>query len=222
MLSNGGKHGGKADICTDSNCCQAYSTDMTGQENLKLKAAVESTDGEIMLYNHKPVLAVFHSSSAGLTRTAGDVWSGDQPYLQPVDSPEDSENIPNYYSRMEFEIDNFKTKIKNALPSADLSGPVDTWISDSDTRRDSAGSVINTRVGGVEIQGSKMRSILNLRSACFTWEIVDNKFIFYVTGFGHGVGMSQYGANQMAKNGANYREILTHYYTGVEIGGYTP
>ncbi len=218
MLNTGGKHGGKADICTDPNCCQAYSTNATERENQKLREAVESTDGEIMLYDNQPVLAVFHSASAGLTRTAGDVWSGDQPYLRPVESPEDTENIPNYYSRAEFDIDHFRAKIRKALPEADLSGPADAWLSDAE--RDGAGSIITMRVGGVSIQGSKVRNIFNLRSACFTWELADGKIIFYVTGFGHGVGMSQYGANQMAKNGADYREILTHYYTGVTVGGY--
>ena len=76
-------------------------------------------------------------------------------------------------------------------------------------------------VGGVSMKGSTLRSVLGLRSACFEWEAADGKLVFFVTGYGHGVGMSQYGANQMAKEGADYRTILTHYYTGVTVEPYT-
>ena len=85
---------------------------------------------------------------------------------------------------------------------------------------DSAGSVDTITVGGKPIKGAQVRSILGLRSACFTWEGGET-FVFYVTGYGHGVGLSQYGAAAMAEGGADYREILTHYYSGVEIGNMT-
>ncbi len=229
MLRTGGKHGGTADICTDSRCCQAYQSEAAFRESWgskgeayeqKIEDAVSATDGAVMLYGGQPVLAVFHSSSAGLTRTAGDVWSGDQPYLRPVSSPEREDSVPNYYSRETFTAAQFREKVLAAYPNADLSGPVDRWLTDA--VRDEAGSVVTLRVGGVEIQGSKLRSALGLRSACFTWEVGDGSIVFYVTGYGHGVGMSQYGANQMAKDGASWQEILRHYYTGVEIGAYPP
>ena len=76
-------------------------------------------------------------------------------------------------------------------------------------------------VGGVTVKGSRLRSILGLRSACFQWEVQGEKLVFYVTGYGHGVGMSQYGARAMAEDGADYREILTHYYTGVTVDSFT-
>jgi stage II sporulation protein D len=75
-------------------------------------------------------------------------------------------------------------------------------------------------VGGVTVKGTQVRSALGLRSACFTWEVEDGKLVFFVTGYGHGVGMSQYGANAMAAEGADYQEILTHYYTGVTVETY--
>jgi len=81
--------------------------------------------------------------------------------------------------------------------------------------------VETVEVGGVTVKGSTLRSILGLRSACFEWEVEDGRLVFFVTGYGHGVGMSQYGANQMAEEGADYREILTHYYTGVTVEPYT-
>ena len=73
-------------------------------------------------------------------------------------------------------------------------------------------------MGGIPVKGGSLRSALGLRSACYEWEVQNKTLVFFVTGFGHGVGMSQYGANQMAKDGSDYKEILTHYYTGVTVG----
>ena len=227
-IRTGGNHGEEADICTDSTCCQAYIAEDRARENwgadadeneAKIEAAVHDTDGETILYDGVPILAVFHSSSAGQTRAAGEVWVSDLPYLQAVSSPEQGDAIPNYYSRAEFTAEQFREKVLSALPEADLSGPMDTWLQNAVT--DTAGSVETVEVGGVAVKGSTVRSILGLRSACFEWEAEDGKLIFYVTGYGHGVGMSQYGANQMAKEGADYQEILTHYYTGVTVEPYT-
>ncbi|QUO37227.1 stage II sporulation protein D [Dysosmobacter sp. Marseille-Q4140] len=228
-IRTGGNHGEEADICTDSTCCQAYIAEDRARENwgadadeneAKIEAAVHDTDGETILYDGVPILAVFHSSSAGQTRTAGEVWVSDLPYLQAVSSPEQGDAIPNYYSRAEFTAEQFREKVLSALPEADLSGPMDTWLQNAVT--DTAGSVETVEVGGVAVKGSTVRSILGLRSACFEWEIQEQTLVFYVTGFGHGVGMSQYGANQMAAEGADYREILTHYYTGVTVEPYVP
>ena len=97
---------------------------------------------------------------------------------------------------------------------------METWLQNAVT--DTAGSVSTVEVGGVTVKGSTLRSILGLRSACFEWEIQDGNLVFFVTGYGHGVGMSQYGAEQMARDGADYREILTHYYTGVTVEAYVP
>ena len=110
-LTAGSNHGDTADICTDSTCCQAYISMENARANwggqadaceAKIREAVTATDGEAILYGGVPILAVFHSSSAGLTRAAGQVWQNDLPYLQPVDSPEAAASIPNYYSRVEF------------------------------------------------------------------------------------------------------------------------
>ena len=229
MLHSGSKHGDRADICTSPSCCQAYLSAASARqkwgylpedEEQKLRAAVIETDGETMLYDGEPILAVFHASSAGLTRTSGDVWFGDKPYLQPVTSPENADNTPNYYSHVEFTLAGLQEKLRSAFPKANLSGDASEWLTDAE--RDAAGNIINVYVGGIKTQGSRVRSALGLRSACFTWEYDNGKATFYVTGYGHGVGLSQYGANQMARDGADYRAILTHYYTGVRIGGYVP
>lgn len=223
-ILSGGNHGDSADICTDSTCCQAYISEERAMENwgdaaagneAKVEEAVRQTDGQTILYGGVPILAVFHSSSAGQTRAAGEVWVSDLPYLQPVDSPEDDETIPNYYSRAEFTPEEFREKIHSSYPEADLTGDVSGWLKNAVT--DASGSVETVEVGGVTVKGTAMRTILGLRSACFTWEVQDGKLVFFVTGFGHGVGMSQYGANRMAREGADYVEILTHYYTGVSV-----
>ena len=120
---------------------------------------------------------------------------------------------------MEFTAEEFREKVLSSYPEADLSGEMGSWLQNAAV--DTAGSVETVDVGGVTMKGSTLRSVLGLRSACFEWEVEDGKLVFYVTGYGHGVGMSQYGANQMAKEGADYREILTHYYTGVTVEPYT-
>lgn len=224
-IVNGGSHGDTADICTDSTCCQAYLSEDRARDNWgadasayeeKIEQAVLQTDGQAILYNDLPILAVFHSSSAGRTRAAGDVWLDDLPYLQAVDSPEPGSTIPNYYSRADFTAGEFRERFLSAHPEASLSGAPAQWLADPVT--DSAGSVAAVTVGGVRVKGSQLRSILGLRSACFTWEAGPDRLSFFVTGYGHGVGMSQYGAKQMAASGADFREILTHYYTGVTVG----
>lgn len=225
-LQTGGNHG-DADICTDSTCCQAYIAEERARANWgedadayekKVETAVSETDGQVILYGGVPILAVFHSSSAGLTRAAGEVWLNDLPYLQSVSSPEPSDAIPNYYSRVEFTAEDFRQKLLADFPEADLSGSPEGWLKDAEV--DSAGSVSTLSVGGVTVKGSRLRTILGLRSACFTWEAEGGNLVFFVTGYGHGVGMSQYGANAMAAEGADYQEILTHYYTGVTVEPY--
>lgn len=228
-ITTGGNHGETADICTDSTCCQAYISEERARDNWgkdadayeeKIENAVQETDGETILYGGVPILAVFHASSAGLTRASGQVWLNDLPYLQAVASPEEGDTIPNYYSRAEFPKEELRQKLQSAFPEADLSGPLSDWLKNAVT--DTAGSVETVEIGGVPVKGTQVRSALGLRSACFTWEVQGETMVFFVTGHGHGVGLSQYGANQMAEEGADYREILTHYYTGVTVEAYRP
>ncbi len=219
-----GKHP-NADICTDAACCQAYRSaeqaaddwgSAAGQNEEKIRQAVSSTDGQIMVYEGEPILAVFHAAAPGQTRRAGEVWSSDLPYLQSVSSPENGENISEYYSRVEVEQKTFREIFLQAHPEADLTGEPEKWITDV---TGSSGSVhVDTAVvGGVTVRGVELRQLYGLRSAAFETEVQDGKIVFYVTGYGHGVGMSQYGADEMAKQGASWREILRHYYTGIEI-----
>ena len=225
-MSSGGNHGDTADICTDHSCCQAFLGKDRAAENwgknaeryeAKIENAVSATDGQVMLYGGTPILAVFHSSSAGETWNSGQVWAQDLPYLQSVSSPE-GEGVPNYYSTVELTEAEFREKFLAARPEADLSGPASEWIQDPVT---DGVHVERITIGGVPVSGPSVRSIFGLRSASFTAEAGDGKITFYVTGYGHGVGLSQYGANAMAEAGSTWREILEHYYTGVTIGTWT-
>lgn len=218
----------EADVCLDSTCCAAYLSEEAAREKWgsdfagfeeKIQQAVKETDGQVVLYDDQPIMAVFHSSSAGHTAGSGDVWAGDVPYLVSVTTPEGGADVPNYYSVVTLSPAEFKTAFSTAYPKADLSGEPSAWFKNME--RSAADRVANVTVGGVEVTGTELRQLLGLRSTCFTQEYKDGALIFRVTGYGHGVGMSQYGANVLAKEGKTYQEILQWYYTGVTVSGYT-
>jgi len=223
-LVSGGNHAPEADICGDPACCQAYLDAETAAANwgddaeryeAKIENAVSATDGQTILYDGQPILAVFHSSSAGRTKSAGEVWTQDLPYLQSVESPEMEAEIPNYYSRVEFTPEEFRGTFLAVYPEADLTGDIGGWVKNLTYTEGS--NVDRVTIGGVPVRGSQVRSIFGLRSASFEVEAEDGKLVFFVTGYGHGVGMSQYGANELAREGKTWREIIGHYYTGVTI-----
>lgn len=214
-----------AQVCTDYTCCQAWQSDETLQakwgehadENTqKIRSAVEQTRGEYLAFGGQPVFAAFHSSSASLTENSADVWSA-VPYLVSVESPESAEDVPNYISSVVCSPIDFRDTVLSAHPEADFSGPEEAWI--GELRRDGSGRVASVRLGGVEIGGKELRGLFSLRSTAFELEYDSSRFTFTVTGFGHGVGMSQYGADKMARQGAEYTEILTHYYPGTVLVG---
>ena len=213
-----------ADACDDITCCKAYKgaeaaaadwgADAPRYEK-KLSRAVRETDGEILVYDGEPVLAVFFSSAAGHTQGAGEVWQSDLPYLQSVASPEGDALVPSYYSVVTFSAQEFRSLVLAAHPAAKLDGSAEGFI--TDITRNDAGFVSTLRVGGVEMRGNELRTILSLRSPTFTVDADADSLTFRVTGYGHGVGMSQYGANAMAQSGSGYVEILDHYFTGAQV-----
>ena len=213
----------EADICADSGCCQAYIDPQKAKENWndnaqsyteKITQAVSDTAGQVMTYDGKPIQAVFFSSSTASTEDAQAVWGNSLPYLVSVSSPE-GEEVPNYYSTVTLTREEVEKKVKEAYPDADLSGDPAGWLSGMTLT--ASGRVGSMKVGGVELSGGAVRTLFGLRSACFQVTYQENQFTFSVTGYGHGVGMSQYGANAMAAQGSSWEDILKHYYTGVEI-----
>lgn len=214
----------EAHVCTDASCCTAYKGDGRLREEWgagyirsidRIISAVIETDGICMYYEDMPVLAVFHSSSAGQTEASGNVWLNDLPYLLCVSSPETAENVPGYISAVTVPFDEFASKVLDAYPDAVFGADVKSWI--KDTTFTASGRVNSLSVGGITIKGTILRSMLGLRSTAVTIEFVGDSIVFTTTGFGHGVGMSQYGANVMAVSGNDYTEILSHYYTGVSL-----
>ena len=214
-----------ADVCTDPGCCSAWLSEEAAQEKWgddftaweeRIEDAVAATDGQVALYRGEPILAVFHSSSAGRTAEAGDVWSGDVPYLRSVDSPEGEETVPNYYSTVSFTAAEAKALLAAAHPELTYSGGPDKWFGEAE--RDESGRVGAVEVCGTPLRGVEVRRIFSLRSACFTIDAQADGVTFRVTGYGHGVGMSQYGANELARQGKTWQEILTWYYAGITIG----
>lgn len=217
-----------ADVCTDINCCQAYIDPAQAAANWgdnaqsytdKIAAAVAGTDGMAALYQGQPIQAVFFSSAAGRTVDAVEVWGNSVPYLTGVDSPE-GEEVPNYHSTVTVPPEEFKTKLLAKYPDADLSGDPAGWF--TDTVPDSAGGVETVDVGGVTVGGGSLRTLFGLRSTHFTVSAGAAGVVFSVTGYGHGVGMSQYGANALAKQGKTYDQILKWYYTGIDVAPYQP
>lgn len=223
-IISGGKHP-EADVCTDATCCQAYLAKEKAAEEwggeaekneARIRNAVSVTDGQTMVYGGVPILAVFHAASPGQTRRAGEVWSSDLPYLQSVSSPENANAIPDYYSRVEVSAQAFRSTFLQAHPEAKLSGDPAKWITGLITAEGCAHVDVVT-VGGVTVRGVELRQLYGLRSAAFEVDVQNGSIVFFVTGYGHGVGMSQYGAHEMAQQGAGWRDILMHYYSGIEI-----
>ena len=213
----------EADVCDDPGCCKGHIDEETMRENwgenfeanyAKILDAVRSTDGQYMSYEGEAIEAVFHSSSAGMTEDAAEVWSA-RPYLVSVESPETADDVPNYVTSVTVSPADFAAAIAAAYPEAQLSGEPAFWL--GTTARDASGRVESVEIGGVLVSGMQLRELFELRSTAFTLDYTDEGFLFTVTGYGHGVGMSQYGANVMAQGGAAYSEILTHYYPGAEL-----
>ena len=214
-----------ADVCTDPACCSAWMSadsarekwgDRFAEYEAKIEQAVADTDGQIILYGGEPIMAVFHSSSAGATAASGQVWTADLPYLRSVSSPETEDTVPNYYSVTDVSAEKFRSAVLTAYPQADLSGDAAGWI--TGVRRDDSGRVEELTVGGVTVPGTALRAMFSLRSTAFTAAAEGDTVTFRVTGYGHGVGMSQYGANELARQGKTWQEILRWYYSGVTIG----
>lgn len=209
------KHPG-AEICTDSTHCQAYRNPATVSKDLeKLKEAVYGTAGEVIVYNNKLIDAVFHSTSGGKTENSEEIWSSKVPYLRSVVSQYE-EHSPKYVAQQEISIDNF-IKCMKELDSGVTISKKNIKDQIKVLERSEGGRITRLKVGDKTFNGSEVRTALGLNSANFNFSIGGSSILFTVVGNGHGIGMSQYGADGMAKNGSSYRDIVLHYYQGVDI-----
>ena len=218
----------EADVCDSPGCCAACADAGTlrerwgaqYEENLaRLTAAVEDTDGQYLSWEGAPIFAVFHASSQGVTE-AGAALGVDRPYLVSVGTPETADTVDSLVTTAEVSAENFRTTVLTACPDAALDPAApETWV--ESVSLNAAGRVAQVRVGGVTVSGLAMRQMFSLRSTDFTlgWDGDGQRFLFRVRGYGHGVGMSQHGADLSARAGESYAEILAHYYPGAVLSG---
>ena len=221
-IANGG------DVC-DTTHCQVYINKDVRLEQWgsnaeeywnKISNAVDNTKGMVLTYNNELVLyPQFFSTSSGMTENAVDVFSNSVPYLVSTES-KGEEIAPKYETEFPFNIPEFVNKINDkykeaSITSENLKNNIEILS------RSVAGGIKELRIGKTKVKGLDFRLALGLSSTNFEYVINENEIVFKCKGYGHGVGMSQWGANVMAKSGADYKDILTHYYTGVEISKLT-
>ncbi len=212
---------GKAyDISDDYTVDQAYLSEAECREKWgekadtyleKIRSAVRETEYDTVLYEGKPALTVYHAVSSGKTESSADIWGGKLPYLIPVSSDGDR-LAPNYKSTVVFSAAELKEKLKSLVT---FSGKPEKYVGKA--VRTESGAVRTIRLCGTELTGASVRAALDLKSTNFELSFLDGKFSVTTYGRGHGVGMSQYGANRMAKQGSDYREILLWYYPGCTV-----
>ncbi len=180
----------------------------------KISEAVDSVSDEILVYNDEPIVAAFHSVSSGKTESAENIFGSPADYLVSVESIEDI-NAPEYLKEYTFTSDEISARLKEIYPDIQLSDDKASWLSVK--KRTASDTVISLDAGNINMSGWEFRNIFSLRSAAFDIVYENGIFTISTKGCGHGVGMSQYGAEAMAKQGASYDEILKHYYKGAEI-----
>ena len=222
-IYKGSKHE-NADICDDSKCCQAWISkekrfekwNEVDRENNwnKITSAVDETSGKIITYDGAPINAFFHSNSGGTTETVANVWGGSNyPYLQSVEtSGEDS------YTQYASTVTLTKEEVLQKM-QAEYPGTTIDWTQEKPiqiTEYNESGRVKTIQIGNKSISGVEARTIFGLKSAKFNVQVGES-VQFDVVGYGHGVGLSQTGADAMAKTGATAEQIINHYYTGVKI-----
>lgn len=209
------KHDGGA-VCTDPGCCQAFCGEMdyleqgnSEQALKKVTGAVNETAGQVLTYGGALIDATYFSCSGGRTEDALAVWGQDIPYLQSVESPGE-EDAAHYIDTVTFAV----SQLEDAL-GVSLSG---NWL--GSVTYTQGGGVDTICIGGEEYTGTQLRKLLGLRSTAFVMTAVGDTVTVTTKGYGHRVGMSQYGADAMAVTGCAYHEILAHYYPGTDLTQY--
>jgi len=213
-----------APVCTSIHCQVWSSKDELIQSHYdgwydeymdKIEVAVESTRGQILTYEGKIIEPLYHSTSGGRTENSEDVFSAAVPYLRSVESPYEDES-PRLNSSVKITAGEFIDKIESAYGDMDITeSNLDEKIKLGEVSE--GGRIKTLIIDNTEISGRDMRALFNLNSTNFSFIQSGSQIEILTTGYGHGVGMSQWGAEGMANKGYNYKEILKHYYTGVEI-----
>ena len=178
----------------------------------KIRQAVAQTAGQVITYDGQPIDASFFSTSNGFTENSEDYWENEIPYLRSVESPWDKES-PKFTQEKSFTVQEFEQKLGIKVSKDDI-GKV---LSRTEGER-----IEQIQIGGKVFTGREVREKLELASSDFSWVLRGDEIIVTTEGYGHGVGMSQYGANGMAKAGKTYQDIVTHYYQNVTISEAEP
>lgn len=205
-------------ISTDPSRHQAYLSDEEAKEQYggkyedyskKIQNCVESVLGEILTYNDEPIIAAFHAMSSGNTEDAKNVWGQEVPYLVKCESEGDTLS-PSFENSLTLTTAEVKKILEEKYQDITFTDDPAKWFEIIQTTP--SGYVSEVKVLGQTLTGQELRSLFGLKSSDVSIEYQDEKFTFTTKGYGHGVGLSQYGADYMARQGKTYREILTHYY----------
>lgn len=217
MISDTKENVPEGAIVTDTEMHQVYKNRTELKEqwgtdfNLRIKKieeAVKSTEGKILTYNNQPIDAAYFSTSNGYTENSEEYWISKLPYLRSVESPWDKTS-PKYIESVKISVGEFENKLGVKLKNDTSVGQI---ISKTTGDR-----VALVDINGKEFTGREIREHLGLKSSDFEWERKGNQIIITTKGLGHGVGMSQYGANSMAQEGKNFKEIIDYYYKDINI-----
>lgn len=213
----------EADVCSSPGHCKAWLSEADAKDKWakdkqdfywkKISEAVKATENEYMIYGDEIVEAFFFAQSGGRTESSADVWGGERPYLKSVKDDADP-NSPGSVSEVSVPCMTFWDKLCAFNPHTLRTDGTPVI---GETKHTEGGSVATVCIGGQAFRGTDIRSIFGLKSANFTISAASGTVTFTVTGSGHGVGMSQCGANRMAQKGKKYTEILKHYYTNIQI-----
>ena len=210
--TTGGKHGNSS-VCREPACCQAWISEEdylqqggTPEDVEKIRLAVQSTSGQVLTYQGELIEATYFSCSGGRTEDAAAVWGTDFPYLQAVDSPGE-ENAAHYRDTVTF----------SAKEVADQLDLTESPLRIGDIVYTEGGGIDTIEIANQTFTGTELRQKLGLYSAAFSINISEDLVTIDTKGYGHRVGMSQYGADAMAVAGSTYEEILEHYYQGTEL-----
>ena len=212
-----------ADFSNDTARYQGYFTEAQAKKVLgadfeknysRISECADEVIDYIITYKDEPIISAFHSMSSGMTESAENVWGTAVDYLVPVDSEYDL-NAPKYTDEIRYSREVMQYKLENAFQGVELGENMVGWLVVREVS--DQGTVLHADVGNMSVTGNDVRNALSLRSPCFEVKYEGDEAVITTKGFGHGVGMSQYGANSMAAEGRTWQEILEHYYTGFEI-----
>lgn len=212
-----------ADLSNDTSKYQGYFTESQMRyffgDNYdlyyeKISSAVDEVLPYILTYDGEPIISAFHSMSSGVTESAENAWGTAVDYLVPVDSEYDMA-APKYTEEVSYEADFLRQRLEKVFKDVELGEKLENWVVPMEISP--SGTVLTASVGNLQVTGGDIREALGLRSADFEVKAEEDTLIFTTHGYGHGVGMSQYGANTMANDGKTWRDILEHYYVDVSI-----